>query len=539
MQLVLALVASLVPWQALADLPVHCVRHQLIGEWTFHLGPPSARRLDCGHQHPDSQTAQPGVSILGNVSSLRSVSVVLKEPNEAIVQGEPGNWTTIYDEGFEVDGAGLEFFAFSKFKLLPSEMRTFGGQTVVMSECGRTEIGWYRESSKNQWGCYYGVLKPSKGQKFSAIEQAQQTFRPVPTSRSYDQALSKAEVEAVANSLNKRADASWTARAYPRFFGKTPRQLNSLSGIQREAVSHAGLPRTALHTAATQSVVAVVQQSKRGNRLRARHLRADEDEENITGAGHGLPKTFDWRNVNGSNWLMDSMDQGDCGSCYVISTMHMLTVRHRIAKRNATEEPFSVGFPLRCSEYNQGCQGGYPYLVSKWAKDVGVLPESCSAYGTADLGSVDRCSLTCDQASAKRFKVGSFGYIGGYYGAGDEEAMMKELHESGPLVVSMEPGPDFMYYGGGVYKSDNKLPLHAEWVRVDHSILLVGWGEETQKNGKKLKYWVVQNSWGADWGEQGFFRIERGENDSGIESEPLFADVAEVTPALDIPFAVV
>merc|ERR1719379_1508413 len=98
--------------------------------------------------------------------------------------------------------------------------------------------------------------------------------------------------------------------------------------------------------------------------------------------------------------------------------------------------------------------------------------------------------------------------------------MIRELLTSGPLVASFEPKPDLMYYGGGIYVS---VPnQRTEWEKVDHAVLLVGFGEE-----KGQKYWILQNSWGPDWGEQGFFRMARGINDSGIESIAVAADVVE------------
>merc|ERR550514_1512830 len=97
--------------------------------------------------------------------------------------------------------------------------------------------------------------------------------------------------------------------------------------------------------------------------------------------------------------------------------------------------------------------------------------------------------------------------------------MIQELYNNGPLVVSFEPAEDFMFYSDGIYSSAGSKP---EWERVDHAVLLVGYGEEDGK-----KYWRIQNSWGPDWGEDGFFRMAMGVDESGVESIAVAADVIE------------
>merc|ERR1719252_22360 len=138
------------------------------------------------------------------------------------------------------------------------------------------------------------------------------------------------------------------------------------------------------------------------------------------------------------------------------------------------------------------------------------------------------CKLECDldKLEGKRYKATAHRYLGSWYGNTTTEAIMQELYHKGPLVVSFEPADDFMFYSDGIYKSAppiNKLHKPAqEWERVDHAVLVVGWGEEDGQ-----KYWRIQNSWGQDWGEDGFFRMVRDENESGIESIPEAADVME------------
>jgi cathepsin C len=178
----------------------------------------------------------------------------------------------------------------------------------------------------------------------------------------------------------------------------------------------------------------------------------------------------------------------------------------------------SVQHALDCSFYNQGCNGGYPFLVMKYGKENLFIPEKCSVY----KGTKGKCDSTCDLEKLQYlYGMMNYGYVGGSYGQCSEKKIMEEVYKNGPIVVSFEPDYNFMMYKSGIYHTLDEsnwksqgLPK-PEWLKVDHSVLLVGWGEDKELSEK---YWILQNTWGPEWGEKGFFRVRRGVDEMGIES---------------------
>lgn len=241
-----------------------------------------------------------------------------------------------------------------------------------------------------------------------------------------------------------------------------------------------------------------------------------------------LPKNF-------KKWV-DQMppvrNQGKCGSCYAVSTLNMLEARLRI--NLGIKEEFSLDHILNCSVYNQGCEGGYSYLVLKFAKELELIPKRCEKKHNNKFqcgGKKCRNSHNANSNKFTSYKVKNFGYLGGSYGKCSEELLMRELVKNGPVVVSFEPDYHFMMYKKGIYKSvkgnwmSKNLPK-PEWQKVDHSVTLVGWGfdEVHQK-----KYWLLLNSWGKHWGENGYFRMIRGEDHNGIES---ICETGDIVPEI-------
>jgi len=604
---VLAIVLSTILAQVavvMADLPVHCLRHQVQGQWEFSLGSLSGERPSCGHKHPDAQDAEPALRTLGDGGATQATSkltVNLNSPDHARSPLDSmGTFTMIYDEGFEVVVEGKTFFAFSRFDMVNGQNQT---------HCGETLTGWYRDNSQNLFGCYWGkktdfderasdartATKSGLLTSQQRLQQGELDFALPAATPSSESSLSDVKFDALNDDLNRAFDAPldesfhnsvvsslnaavtgdhelivgtllqqglktakastgkklWTAKAHQMLMGKSVKEINRMAGLKRNMkLEHVHRQqhrhRRNEHKMFTNSSNVFLQRAERHYRAVQEGKRAlgrvgDEYSSQDATAGveflqvgstskfvqkniYGLPNEWDWSE---HGVLDDVINQGDCGSCYTVSTVRMLSARNRIKQGNPNLDPFSISFPLHCAEYNQGCDGGYAFLQSKWSEDVGLVPARCMPYDTR--GSCDANSKAvaeCAASSGGRYKATNHRYVGGYYGGSDEEEMMKELVHNGPVVVSFEPKDDFMYYNSGIYTSADGDRIHQEWERVDHAVLLVGYGEDKESN---KKYWKVQNSWGKDWGENGFFRILRGDNDSGIESISVAADVEKDT----------
>jgi cathepsin C len=228
-----------------------------------------------------------------------------------------------------------------------------------------------------------------------------------------------------------------------------------------------------------------------------------------------LPKHFDWRNVKGENYINPVMNQGSCGSCYATSSLDAIASRVRIQTKNKVKPQYSVENVLQCSEYSQGCAGGYGYLVGKFVQDYGAKLK-----GAKDQ---DQC-----KADTPKLRAADYYYIGGYYGGSTATNMMQELHKNGPFVVGFNTNGWSYHYGSGVlldmesgegsYDAESeKTTFKNPWQPTTHAVVIVGWGETKDQS----KYWIVKNSWGAGWGENGYFRIERGTDAHAIESKPI------------------
>jgi cathepsin X len=217
---------------------------------------------------------------------------------------------------------------------------------------------------------------------------------------------------------------------------------------------------------------------------------------------------------------------------------------------------FSVTFRfLGCSD------GGDPSAGLKWIHENGIPGETCHNYEAKDL----KCNASavcqdCNYATGicdarVKFPVHTIQGYGHLAPVGDitkKEViaamvlkMKVEIVARGPIVCQMAcPDPEKGEKNGYV---DDYQPFYNEWGAdfppfilhntkfvcnnsdwdscVDHNIAVSGFGSARSANGEEVPYWIVRNSWGEWWGEQGWFRIVQGLNNLGIESACDFAVV--------------
>lgn len=455
---------------AYADTPANCMWDDVQGTWTFFLGPTDqSNSLIC--------------SSFTQANAVDNLQVTLSYPNIATdSNGHVGTWTMIYNQGFEVVMHGRRYFAFSYYQ-------TVGNTTT--SYCHQTYPGVAHSDGPfpQNWGCYVGQkINTSTTASISTVTQSslraaiQQRNAAFGMEEERQNMPYKHDQEFI-DRINS-AQSLWTAKVYSEYeqftIGQLERRRGSVKNQLREdAIANA------------QPLLSVQQ-----NKVSQANLK-------------DLPSAFDWRNVGGIDYVSPVRNQGSCGSCYSFASMAMLEARIRVRSNNTRTPVLSTQYAVSCSPYSQGCDGGFPYLVAgKFAQDFGVVEESCFPYTGTD--STPCSAMKCENPT--RYYTSSYNYIGGYYGASTSELMMREIYENGPIAVSFEVYDDFMHYSSGVYHHTAQLSFNP-FAITNHVVLIVGWGE----NAEGVKYWIVKNSWGTSWGQNGFFYILRDSTEKGGE----------------------
>jgi len=218
------------------------------------------------------------------------------------------------------------------------------------------------------------------------------------------------------------------------------------------------------------------------------------------------PESHDWRAYGAVSGVKD---QGQCGSCWAFSTVGNIEGQYAIKYKQM--KLFSEQQLVSCDNYDGGCQGGWMERAMTYIQYNGGLT-------TSDVWpyySGNNNAGYCYQISQNQVAVQ---VVKSEILSTDETEIKKALYSRGPLAVVLNAGASLQYYVKGII--DLSSYDCNPW-NLDHAVLIVGYGTE---NGKD--YWIVKNSWGYWWGENGFFRIARGKGTCGINAHVVTATIA-------------
>ncbi|KAL7076910.1 hypothetical protein ACQ4LE_003589 [Meloidogyne hapla] len=225
-------------------------------------------------------------------------------------------------------------------------------------------------------------------------------------------------------------------------------------------------------------------------------------------------------------------DQGQCGSCWAVSTSGAFTDRLCIerAKKgwktpNDASYIYSALDALSCSG-GGNCVSGRPATVWDWMYRWGICTgtsyntyEGCKPYPFSSGGRTytPDCYESCDSNWNTRYfddkrKVKSWRYVSG--NSININDIMRELETNGPVIGIFRIYTDlFGFIGDGVY-----IKSRSAQERENHVVEIIGYGTQVC-NGYETDYWLIKNSWNPSrFGDNGFFKMRRGWNECYIES---------------------
>ena len=231
------------------------------------------------------------------------------------------------------------------------------------------------------------------------------------------------------------------------------------------------------------------------------------------------PDEFSWKNHDGKDWTTPARNQGDCSSCWLFGAMGTFESVIKIKEGCANLNPdLSEQYVLSCIPDAGSCNGGDPYncafsyimnTSASGNNHNGVILEKCLTY-QSNFGYTPLCSEKDENWEEFLVPISDF-WQSGFWNVNNPDLMdtIKSLiYTKGPVYSVYWVSNYFQSWGTlhhnptDYYEDlDEDCPGY-----VNHGISIVGWKDDPAiGNGG---YWIVKNSWGTDWGYDGFFNLE-------------------------------
>jgi C1A family cysteine protease len=218
-------------------------------------------------------------------------------------------------------------------------------------------------------------------------------------------------------------------------------------------------------------------------------------------APQAVPPSFDWTTKGA---VTPVKNQGACGSCWAFSVIGNMEGVWFLAGHPLTS--LSEEQVVDCSNTDYGCSGGWPF----WAMtDMDAAPysgridtENSYPY-TAGNGVSGSCKFSASTVGATEPSYKN--YCNEQTATCTMAQIQQLLVTYGPLSACLDATP-MQSYSSGIDHPSNCDPSY-----IDHCITIVGYGADASGT----PFWRIKNSWGTDWGEQGFYRLYRDDSNGG------------------------
>jgi len=242
-----------------------------------------------------------------------------------------------------------------------------------------------------------------------------------------------------------------------------------------------------------------------------------------------IPENWDWRDVDGKSYVTASLNQHIpvyCGSCWAHAALSSIADRIKIQTKGTMADIIpAVQVMINCGTAGS-CNGGDSNAANAWVakNDYGGIPDvTCQQYEAVNNDcKPENVCRNCNYTMVKRqdtcfavdkypkFTVSEFGSVRG------DDDIMAEIYTRGPVSCYIDAGPIEDYTGG--------VASYAGAHGTNHAIQLAGFGVEEDGT----KYWILRNSWGGYWGDNGWAKIKRGDASDAYKPGQCFWAVPDI-----------
>jgi len=195
-----------------------------------------------------------------------------------------------------------------------------------------------------------------------------------------------------------------------------------------------------------------------------------------------LPSNWDWRNHEGTTPVKD---QGSCGSCWAFAAVAEMESKIKIYYQTVLD--LSEQQIVSCNPYGAGCNGGWAAAAYYVHMHHGGIMERCMPYEGSD-------DVLCTQSDYLKFtNISTWNHI-----SNNITQIKNAVYNNGPVCTAVDANDAWEGYSGGV--------ITAPGSGTNHLVLIVGWDDRLGDDGA----WIVKNSWGAGWGQNGYCYVAYG-----------------------------